>query len=80
MDSGPVKKHLKTLPGVSYVRAVRSALESFQNKLQDERIHWFMNNQNIVRISLHGSSKSALQVEALAIFYLCKKSWARMGA
>jgi len=54
--------------------AIRSMLESFQKKLQDERMCWYTGNQNVVRITLHGSSKSALQVEALAIFYLCKKS------
>ena len=60
------------------LRAVRCVLESFQNKLQDERIRWFTDNQNVVRIIWHGSSKSALQVEALAIFSICVRNHIRM--
>ena len=53
------------------LRAVRCVLESFQDKLQDERIRWFTDNQNVVRIIQHGSGKPVLQVEALAIFSIC---------
>ena len=50
------------------LRAVRLVLESFEQKLQNERVRWFTDNQNVVRIVLHGSKKPALQQEALAIF------------
>jgi len=53
------------------LRAVKCVLESFQSKLQDERVRWFTDNQNVVRIVQHGSCKPALQAEALAIFYIC---------
>ena len=43
-------------------------LESFEVHLQNERVRWFKDNQNIVRIALHGSKKPLLQNEALAIF------------
>ena len=29
------------------LRAVKLVLESFQNKLKNERIHWFTDNQNV---------------------------------
>ena len=60
------------------LHAIRSVLESFRNKLQDKRIRWFTDNQNVIRIILHGSSKSALQVEALAIFSICVRNHIRM--
>ncbi|XP_065915901.1 uncharacterized protein [Dysidea avara] len=50
------------------LRAVRLVLESFGPKLQNERIRWFTDNQNVVRIVQCGSKKAALQQEALAIF------------
>ena len=50
--------------------AVRCVLEAFQGKLQEERICWFTGNQNLVRIIQQDSEKLALQVEALAIFFL----------
>ena len=43
-------------------------LESFESKLQNERVCWFIDNQNVVRIVLNGSKNPALQQEALAIF------------
>jgi len=60
------------------LRAVRCVLESFQRKFQEERICWFTDNQNVVRIIQHGSRKSALQVEALAIFSICVSNRIRM--
>jgi len=61
------------------LRAVRCVLEAFQGKLQDERICWFTDNQNVVRIIQQGSGKPALQVEALAIFfYICVGNRIRM--
>ena len=53
------------------LKAVRLVLESFQSKLENERVRWFSDNQNVVRIVLHGSRVPALQVEALAIFAVC---------
>jgi len=50
------------------LRAVHLVLESFSSKLQNERIRWFMDNQNVVRIVLCGSKKPVLQREALTIF------------
>ena len=60
------------------LRAVRCVLEAFQGKLQDERIRWFTDNQNVVRIIQQGSGKPALQVEALAIFSICVGNRIRM--
>ena len=53
------------------LKAVRMVLESFQSKLGNERIRWFTDNQNVVRIVQYGSKNAALQSEALAIFSLC---------
>ena len=53
------------------LKAVRRLLESFAKKLRNQRVHWFTDNQNVVRIVLHVSGKPALQREALAIFAVC---------
>ena len=53
------------------LRAVRLVLESFQSKLENERIRWFTDSQNVVKIVQHGSRVPALQAEALAIFSVC---------
>ena len=53
------------------LRAVRMVLESFQSKLKHERVRWFTDNQNVVRIVQFGSGKSNLQAEALGIFLVC---------
>ena len=50
------------------LRAVRMVLESLAPKLKNERIRWFSDNQNVVRILQTGSRKPDLQTEALAIF------------
>ena len=55
-------------------RAVRPVLESFQSKLKNERVRWFTDNQNVVRIVQHGSRVPSLQAEALAIFAVCVAS------
>ena len=44
----------------------------------NERVRWFTNNQNVVRIVQHGSGKPALQVEALGIFSLCVNNHIRI--
>ena len=50
---------------------MRCVLESFKDKLQEERARWFTDNQNMVRIVWHGSCKPVLQAKALAIFSIC---------
>ena len=49
------------------LKAVRLILEALVLKLQNERVPWFTNNQNIARILSVGSRKPNFQVEALAI-------------
>ena len=53
------------------LRAVKLVLESFQAKLSNERIRWFTDNQNVVRVVQYGNKNSALQAEALVIFAMC---------
>ena len=53
------------------LKAVRMVLESFQEKLRNERVRWFTDNQNVVRVVQYGSKKPDLQTEALAIFSTC---------
>jgi len=53
------------------LRAVKLVLQSFQGKLGNERVCWFTDNQNVVRIVQHGSPKTSLQAEALEIFSVC---------
>ena len=60
------------------LRAVKLVLESFQSKLTNERIRWFTDNQNVVRIIQYGSKNAALQVEALAIFSMCVNNCIRI--
>ena len=50
------------------LRAVRRVLESLVGKLQNERVRWFTDNQNVARILAVGSRKPNLQTEVLAIF------------
>ena len=53
------------------LRAVRMVLESFQSKLKHERVCWFTDNQNVVKIVQRGSSKPSLPAEALDMFSIC---------
>ena len=50
------------------LRAVRLVLEALAAKLANERVRWFTDNQNVVRILSVGSKKPDLQNETLAIF------------
>ena len=50
------------------IRAVRMVLEALKAKLTNERVRWFTDNQNVVRILMVGSRKPDLQAEALAVF------------
>lgn len=49
-------------------KAVRMVLESFISKLKNERIYWFSDNHNVVRIMGIGGKKPKLQDEAFTIF------------
>ena len=60
------------------LRAVRLILESFQTFLKNERVRWFSDNQNVVRIVQYGSRKPTLQAEALAIFSVCMRNLIRI--
>ena len=60
------------------LRAVRMVVESFKDKLRNERIQWFTDNQNVVRIIQYGSPKPLLQIEALCIFSICTNSHIRL--
>lgn len=51
------------------LQVVKVVLESFQTKLRNARVHWCTDNQNVVKIVQHGSSKPALQARALASFH-----------
>ena len=53
------------------LKAVRMVLELFQSKLKNERVRWFTDNQNVVRIVQYGSKKPSLQAEALGISSTC---------
>ena len=50
------------------LRAVRIVLESLAPKLKNERLKWFSDSQNVVRILQTGSRNPDLQTEALEIF------------
>ena len=50
------------------LQAVLKVLQSLTSKLQNQRIRWFTDNQNVVRILSVGSKKPLLQQEAIAIF------------
>ena len=56
------------------LRAVRSVLVLFYAQLENERRRWFADDQNMVRIVMHGRRKPILQQEALATFGICIKS------
>ena len=60
------------------IKAVRLVLESLTPKLKNERIRWFSDNQNVVKILQVGSKKGHLQQEALAIFSMAAKNLIRL--
>ena len=57
------------------LKAVHRVLESLANKLSNQRIRWFSENHNVVRILSVGSRNLVLQNEALAIFNAIKPEW-----
>ena len=46
MVSGPLRRQGKVPPG----------METFKSKLEHERVHWFTDNQNVIRIVQYGST------------------------
>ena len=60
------------------LRAVHTVLESLTTKLQNCRVRWFTDNQNVVRILTTRSRKPALQLEALAFFRMSVLSFIRI--
>jgi hypothetical protein len=52
------------------LKAVALSLQAVAHKLSNNRIRWFSDNQNVIRIIQVGSRKEELQKEALAIFKL----------
>ena len=60
------------------LRAVRMVLESLVPKLKNERVRWFSDNQNVVRILEIGSKKPQLQEEALAVFSIAAQNLIRI--
>ena len=53
------------------LKAVLNVLQSFATQLQCERVRWFTDNQNVVRIVLNGSKMLVLQKLALEVFQMC---------
>ena len=62
------------------LRAVRLILESLVPKLQNERVRWFTDNQNVAHILAVGSKKPSLQTEVLAIFATAMSNQVRIEA
>ena len=60
------------------LKAVRMTLESLVSKLKNERVKWFSDNQNVVRILQTGSKKPQLQEESLAVFSIASKNLIRI--
>ena len=60
------------------LRAVQMVLESLIPKLKNERVRWFSDNQNVVRILEVGSKKPQLQEEALAVFSIAAQNLVRI--
>ena len=60
------------------LKAVRMVLESLIPKLKNERIRWFSDNQNVVRIMEIGSKIPELQEEAFAIFSIAARNLIRI--
>ena len=53
------------------LKAVHMVLQALAPKLQNEQLRWLTDNQNVVRIVLHGSKKPLFQELALSVFQLC---------
>ena len=53
------------------LEAVKRILSSWAHKLVNENVKWFTDNQGVVSVIQHGSSKENLQQIALEIFGIC---------
>ena len=60
------------------LKAMWMVLESLIPKLKNERIRWFSDNQNVVRIMEIGSQIPELQEEAFAIFSIAAQNLIRI--
>ena len=58
--------------------AVRRLLQSLISKPKNQRIRWFSDNQNVVRILEIGSKKPCLQVETLLVFSIATRNLIRI--
>lgn len=61
-------------PGGSYGQCIWSSTP----KLKNHRVHWFTDNQNMVRIMLFGSRRPALQEEVMATLSICLHQQVRL--
>ena len=71
LGSGQSRRLDRVLRDISLQQLSYIVLESFAEKLHNQRLHWFTDNQNVVRFVLRGNRKSIVQVKALAIFATC---------
>ena len=55
------------------LKAVSESLDAVAHKLANQRVRWFSDNQNVIRIIQTGSRKPKLQSEALKIFSTAAK-------
>ena len=60
------------------LHAVRMVFDSLGHMLQSERVRWFSDNQNVVRIIETGSGNPKLQREALGIHEIAMKNQVRI--
>ena len=60
------------------LKAVQMVLESLIPKLKMERVCWFSDNQNVVRILEVGSNKPQLQEEAFTVFSIATQNLIRI--
>ena len=78
IDIGPEIAHGQWSPVESQqsstwreLEAVKRILSSWAHKLVNENVKWFTDNQGVVSVIQHGSSKDNLQQIALEIFGIC---------
>ena len=53
------------------LKAIHTVLQALAPKLQNEQLCWLTDNQNVVRIVLHGNKRPLFQELALSVFQLC---------
>ena len=52
----------------------KACVRCLSEKVNERRIRWFSDNQNVVRIVQYGSRQAILQSEALSIFVTCLRN------